>query len=66
MRDAKIGQFNCSHCDALYHLIGAEAGAEAVDPQLTCIACDAPLPAREGQVVFKYARSGPRRKPRKT
>jgi hypothetical protein len=61
VQGTKIGQFNCSHCDALYHLTEAEAGAETVDLQLTCVACDAPLPSREGQVFFKYVRAGPRR-----
>jgi hypothetical protein len=70
MRGTKTGQFNCPHCDALYHLIESEAGPETVDIQLTFVACDAPLPAREGPVIFKYFRSSsspPRRKkPRKS
>ena len=57
------------YCDALYYLIETEAGPETLDLQPTCVACDAPLPAREGPVVFKYFRSvssPPRRKPRKS
>jgi len=63
------GQFNCRHCDALYYLIETEAGPETLDLQLTCVVCDAPLPARKGPSVFKYFRSGSspsRRKPRKS
>ena len=65
MRGTTTGRFNCPYCDALYHLIEAEAGPETVDLELTCVVCDAPLPAREGPVVFKYflaGRSPPRRK----
>jgi hypothetical protein len=65
VQSTKIGQFNCLHCDALYYLIETEAEPETVEVQLTCVACDAPLPAREGRVLFKYFRPGPRRKPRK-
>jgi hypothetical protein len=54
MRGTTTGQFNCPNCDALYYLIETEAGPETVDLELTCLACDAPLPAREGPVVFKY------------
>jgi predicted RNA-binding Zn-ribbon protein involved in translation (DUF1610 family) len=69
--------FNCPHCDALYHVVRIEAGPETADRQATCRACGAPLPVREGKVVFKYfllreragfdprARKGQRTNPRK-
>jgi predicted RNA-binding Zn-ribbon protein involved in translation (DUF1610 family) len=70
MRGPTTGQFNCPHCDALYNLIETEAGPETLDLQLTCVACDAPLSAREGRVIFKYFRAGSspsrRKKLRKT
>src|SRR4029077_14637987 len=47
-------QFNCTNCNALYHLIKGEAGPETVDRDLNCVACGAPLPARDGQFVLKY------------
>jgi hypothetical protein len=69
VQDTRTEQFNCPNCDVLYYLIEAEAGPETVDLELTCLACDAPLPARKGSVVFKYFLPGsvpPRRKTRKT
>ena len=70
MHGTTTGQFNCPHCDALYHLVETEAGPETLDLQPTCVACGAPLPAREGPVVFKYLLSGSsparRKKPRTT
>ena len=58
VRGTTTGQFNCPHCDALYYLIETEAGSETRDRQLTCVVCDAPLPARKGPFVFKYLLSG--------
>ena len=64
----RTGQFSCPHCDACYYLIEADAGPETDHVELTCVACSAPLPAREGSVIFKYFLSGaatPERKARK-
>jgi hypothetical protein len=54
MHGTTTTQFNCTKCNALYHLIKAEAGPETVDRDLNCQACGAPLPARDGQFVLKY------------
>jgi hypothetical protein len=63
----KTGQFNCPNCDALYYLIEAEAGPETDDVEgIECVACDEPLPAREGRMVLKYFLSGRSPRQRKT
>ena len=54
MHGTTTAQFNCTNCNALYHLIQVEAGPETVDRNLNCQACGAPLPARDGQFVLKY------------
>ena len=54
MHGTTTTQFNCTNCNALYHLIKVEAGPETVDRNLNCQACGAPLPARDGQFVLKY------------
>ena len=46
--------FNCPHCNALYQVVRAEAGPETVDQQITCQACGAPLPSRQGSFVLEY------------
>jgi len=46
--------FNCANCDALYQKVKAEAGPESTDCELTCRVCGGPLPAGDGQFVFKY------------
>ena len=38
--------FTCAHCQALYH--------ETTEAEVTCRACGAPLPGREGKFVLKY------------
>jgi hypothetical protein len=48
------GTVNCSHCNALYQVIRAEAGPETTERDLACRVCGGPLPAREGQLVLKY------------
>ena len=66
MHGTKTGQFNCPNCDAFYHLIETEAGSEADDVEVVaCVACDGPLPAREGRMVLKYFLSGGRPRGRK-
>ena len=42
--------FNCPNCNALYQLVKAEAGPETDDRKITCRACGAPLPARDGML----------------
>ena len=46
--------FNCPSCNALYHLIEAEAGPETIDSKIACRVCGAPLAARAGGFVLKY------------
>ena len=54
MHGTTTTQFNCTNCNALYHLIKVEAGPETVDRKINCQACGAPLPARDCQFVLKY------------
>jgi predicted RNA-binding Zn-ribbon protein involved in translation (DUF1610 family) len=64
----RTGQFNCPHCNASYYLIETDAGPETDNVELTCVACSASLPAREGSVIFKYFlsdRAPPQREARK-
>jgi hypothetical protein len=46
--------FKCPNCSALYHIVKVEGGPEAVDREIICRACGAPLQAREGKFVIKY------------
>jgi hypothetical protein len=46
--------FRCPNCDALYHIVKAEAGPESADREIMCRACGGPLPGREGKFVMKY------------
>jgi hypothetical protein len=46
--------FNCPSCNALYHLIKAEAGPETIDSEIACRVCGAQLPGRDGYFVLKY------------
>ena len=48
------GTVNCSHCNALYQVIRAEAGPETTERDVACRVCGGPLPACEGQLVLKY------------
>jgi hypothetical protein len=48
MHGTTTTQFNCVNCNALYHLIKAEAGPETVDRELPCRVCGTPLPSRQG------------------
>ena len=46
--------FTCPHCQALYHLVKAEAGPETSVQALACLICFGVLTAREGKFVLKY------------
>jgi hypothetical protein len=48
--------FNCPHCNALYHMVRAEAGPETIDSEIPCRACGGPLPGRAESFVLKYFR----------
>ena len=49
-----VSVFSCPNCDALYQVVKAEAGPETDGREITCRACGAPLPARDGKRVCKY------------
>jgi predicted RNA-binding Zn-ribbon protein involved in translation (DUF1610 family) len=46
--------FICPHCGSFYEVVKATTRPESVDPQVTCLTCTGPLPAREAQFVLKY------------
>jgi hypothetical protein len=46
--------FHCPNCNALYQVVKVEAGPETGYRAITCRACGAPLPPREGKFVVKY------------
>jgi hypothetical protein len=54
MAAAVKASFICPNCNALYRMVGQEAGPETLYRELTCRACGGPLPAREGKFVLKY------------
>jgi hypothetical protein len=45
---------NCPNCDAVYEVVRVEAEDVAVDRELACLSCGAPLQARQGRFVLKY------------
>jgi predicted Zn finger-like uncharacterized protein len=49
-----IKMFTCPKCEALYHVVKVERGLEAVDREVTCLSCGAPLPGRQGDFFLKY------------
>lgn len=49
---ATAQEFSCPNCGALYRLVRVEA-ENAVDRELTCLACGGPLQGREGRFVLK-------------
>jgi hypothetical protein len=53
-RPSSFDFFTCLNCKALYQLVKVEADPETVDRALTCLACGAPLPSREGEFALKY------------
>jgi hypothetical protein len=53
-RPSLFAFFTRLNCKALYQLVKVEAGPETVDRALTCLACGASLPSREGELVLKY------------
>ena len=46
--------FTCPNCRALYQLVRAQGGPEAVQDEPTCGYCGAPFSARAGKFVLKY------------
>jgi predicted Zn finger-like uncharacterized protein len=47
--------FNCPNCNALYRVVKAETGPEAIiDREITCWVCGGPIAARDGKFVLKY------------
>jgi hypothetical protein len=58
--------FTCANCQALYHVVKVEAGPETTEAEVTCRACGAPFPGREGKLVLEcfMLRHGARRRRR--
>jgi predicted RNA-binding Zn-ribbon protein involved in translation (DUF1610 family) len=54
-------RFNCPNCSAVYEVVSVEAENVAVDRELTCLSCGAPLQSRQGRFVLKYLLLTPRR-----
>ena len=46
--------FTCPNCQALYHVVKAEAGPETIFQDVPCRVCGEPLVGREGEFVLKY------------
>jgi predicted Zn finger-like uncharacterized protein len=44
----------CPNCNAVYQIVKAEARPETAVQEVKCRACNAPLPARDGNFVLKY------------
>jgi transcription elongation factor Elf1 len=47
-------RFNCTSCGALYEVVHVEAENVAIDRELACLSCGAPLQSRQGRFVLKY------------
>jgi hypothetical protein len=47
-------RFNCSNCGAVYEVVHVEAENVAIDRELACLSCSAPLQSRQGRFVLKY------------
>jgi DNA-directed RNA polymerase subunit RPC12/RpoP len=47
-------RFNCSNCGALYEVVHVEAESIAIDRELACLSCGAPLQSRQGRFLLKY------------
>jgi hypothetical protein len=45
--------FRCPTCEAEYKIVTIEA-CDVVRGKIHCLKCDAPFPAGEGRVAFKY------------
>jgi len=49
-----VTPFTCPHCAAAYNLVHIEAEESASDPEILCLRCGSPLPARKGGFLHKY------------
>jgi predicted RNA-binding Zn-ribbon protein involved in translation (DUF1610 family) len=47
-------RFNCSNCGAAYEVVHVKAENVAIDCELACLSCGAPLQSRQGRFVLKY------------
>jgi hypothetical protein len=50
---SKFSFYQCPNCEALYQRVRRRVG-QGDDPQISCNACSAPLPTREGEFALKY------------
>jgi hypothetical protein len=53
-RPPSFESFTCPHCQALYHLVKAEASPETNVQVVACLVCFGALTAREGTLVLNY------------
>ena len=61
MSEREHPSFTCMNCGAQYKIVRVEGmPATTGDRELTCINCDAVLPAREDRLVLKYFLVSPR------
>lgn len=51
---ASTSRFNCPQCGTPYTVIRVEADPASEEGEVACTVCNAPLPAREQEYVFKY------------
>jgi predicted RNA-binding Zn-ribbon protein involved in translation (DUF1610 family) len=54
MREATSSPFRCPNCGAAYQLVRVDIGSKLTDREIACIACGAPLSARDGNFARKY------------
>lgn len=54
MASSPRSRFNCPNCGAVYEVVYVEAENVAIDRELACLSCGAPLQARQGGFALKY------------
>jgi hypothetical protein len=54
MASSPASRFNCPNCGAAYEVVYVEAETVALNRELACLSCGAPLQARQGRFALKY------------
>ena len=54
--------FACTNCNAQYKVVQVEGTPTSDNRELTCVSCDAPLPAYEVGLALKYFLVGPKQR----
>jgi predicted RNA-binding Zn-ribbon protein involved in translation (DUF1610 family) len=54
MASSPASRFNCPNCGAVYEVVYVEAETVALNRELACLSCGAPLQARQGRFALKY------------